>query len=179
MFLLFFAVRPSGQVEPHQVEHQFEHNLENVETLGKKVPNQQRTCNKLSPEMCCRNFVTKHQPSMQIGAQMCKNCVRKAYIFRLSLHFAHRRCWLGKWVDSHSQTFFIPLMMMMQFFFKYFLIFSSPPPLHATPVTYSDWASSVLHSTVGGWVWTKKKQWMGTIWAVGSQQPQELSALGC
>ncbi len=43
------------------------------------LPSQQRTLNKLPPELRCRNFVNNHQLSIQIGAKRAKTwrrCVR-------------------------------------------------------------------------------------------------------
>ncbi len=61
------------------------------------LPNQQqrRTLNKLPAELRRRNFVAKHRPSMQVGAQTCKKRACNVYIFRPSFHFAYHRCWLG------------------------------------------------------------------------------------
>ena len=58
------------------------------------VPNQQRTLNKLPPELRCRNFVTKHRLSMQIGTKGVWN----VYMF----HFACHRWWLGRGIESSS-----------------------------------------------------------------------------
>ena len=38
-----------------------------------REPNQQRTLNKLPPELRCRSFVDNHWLSMRVGAQTCKN----------------------------------------------------------------------------------------------------------
>ena len=49
-------------------------------TVALFLPNQQRTLNKLPTELQCRNFVSKHRLSMQIGAERmqetCMQCVR-------------------------------------------------------------------------------------------------------
>ena len=44
-------------------------------------PNQQRTLNKLPPELRRRNFVAKHRLSMQVGAQTCEKRVCDVYVF--------------------------------------------------------------------------------------------------
>ena len=38
-----------------------------------KIPNQQRTLNKLPPQLRCRNFVNKHRLSIRIGTKRAKN----------------------------------------------------------------------------------------------------------
>ncbi len=43
-------------------------------------PNQQRTLNKLPPELRCRDFFNKHRLSTQIGAKRAKTCVQCAHI---------------------------------------------------------------------------------------------------
>ena len=39
------------------------------------LPNQQRTHNKLTTKLRCRNFVTQHRLSLQIGAKCAKTCM--------------------------------------------------------------------------------------------------------
>ena len=58
------------------------------------LPNQQRTVNKLPPELQCRKFVNNHRLSIQIGAKRAKTCMQW-YIFQLSFPFAYHRWWLG------------------------------------------------------------------------------------
>ena len=43
----------------------------------------------------CRNFVTKHRLSIQIGAINVQKRLCNVYTFQLSFHFAYHRCWLG------------------------------------------------------------------------------------
>ncbi len=66
------------------------------------LPNQERTLNKLSTELRCRNFVAEHRLSMQVGAQTCKNVACDVYVFQLSFRFACHRWWLGKNCIAHS-----------------------------------------------------------------------------
>ncbi len=76
----------------------------NKEIWPRGNPNQQRTLNKLPPELRCGNFVTKRRPSTQLGRQTCAKRVRNLYIFRLSFHLACRRCWLGgRYMCTHSK----------------------------------------------------------------------------
>ncbi len=44
------------------------------------MPNQQRTLNKLPPELRCRNLVNKHRLSIQVGAERAKTCMQRVYI---------------------------------------------------------------------------------------------------
>ena len=44
------------------------------------APNQQRNLNKLPPELRCRNFVTKHRLSVQIGTKSAKMCMKCVHI---------------------------------------------------------------------------------------------------
>ncbi len=43
-------------------------------------PNQRRTLSELLTELQCRNFVSKHRPSIQIGAKSAKTCIQCACV---------------------------------------------------------------------------------------------------
>ncbi len=45
-----------------------------------KLPNQQLTLDKLPTELRCRNYVTKHRLSIQIGAKRAKTCVQRVVL---------------------------------------------------------------------------------------------------
>ncbi len=66
------------------------------------VPNQQRTLNKLPPELRRRNFVKKHRLNIANRRPNVQNCVRNVYLFRLSFHFACHRWWLGSQLSPHN-----------------------------------------------------------------------------
>ncbi len=52
------------------------------------IPNRQRTLNKLPSELRCRNFCYQAPTEHASRCQTCEKCVRNAYVFRLSFHFA-------------------------------------------------------------------------------------------
>ncbi len=58
------------------------------EGRAQDAPNQQRTLNKLPTELRRRNFVNKHRPSMQIGANHARTCMHCVIYFELSFRFA-------------------------------------------------------------------------------------------
>ncbi len=64
-----------------------------------RLPNQQRTLNKLPTELRCRNFANNHRLGAQICAKRAKTCVQSVYVLRTSFHFACHRRWLGGFVD--------------------------------------------------------------------------------
>ncbi len=89
-----------------------------------RVPNQQRTLNKLPTELGCRNLVHKHRLSTQIGAKRATTCLQRAYILKelpfcipplvvgsaclelqlddilTELPSTYHRWWLGLWTES-------------------------------------------------------------------------------
>ncbi len=54
--------------------------MEKLENPSNVLPSQQRTLNKLSTELQCRNFVSKHQLSIQNGAKCAKTCKQCVHI---------------------------------------------------------------------------------------------------
>ncbi len=50
--------------------------LPTLDNLSRRLPNQQRTLNKLPTELQYRNFVNKHRLSIQIGAKCAKMCAQ-------------------------------------------------------------------------------------------------------
>ncbi len=66
-----------------------------------RLPNRQRTLNKLRTELRCTNFVDEHRLSIQIGAKRAEKRVCNVYVFQLSFHFAYHRWWLGT-ISSRS-----------------------------------------------------------------------------
>ncbi len=50
-------------------------------------PNQQRTLNRLPPELRCKNYVIKHRPSVQVGSQTCKDAYMQSVRIPTELPF--------------------------------------------------------------------------------------------
>ena len=89
------------------------------------LADQQRTFNKLLPELRCRNFVNKHRLSIQIDAKHAKTCMQCVYgIFQLSFYFVYHHWRLGT-PNTNTQSIklgCLPLIRPRGGFY------SSPPP---------------------------------------------------
>ncbi len=103
----------------------------------KKIPNQQRTLNRLPTDLRCRNFANKHQLSIQIGTKRAKNmystCTYSNWAPIFHATIGGWECLFGEREREKLfwRGYFCPILSHLSLSLPSGFIFGSWPGLHA------------------------------------------------